>query len=447
MRKIKTICGETLLVDDEDYEKVIKYRWAIKTDAKQKNRPRIVTYSKIKGFKSGVISNDGWYRGISYKKLILNLGGKPTLFKNDNHFDLRKKNIIVFDTRKEHTFMVNKIYKKKNPKFDINRVTEHAIVEKKLQRKEKTGINSIRSKSSQGRTGRTVKVRSKYIGVLHDKPRYEKRSEARHKRRFKNLDEPYPWYSIIKHNGKVYYLGSYTKEEYAALAYDKKALEIYGSDAAINFSDLTLNEITEKLNEIEAENAVTYFDYASKCQQGKFYTNIVKNSKFVGVSFDTKRNKWAATITYRYKSHYLGRYDTEEEAALAYDNKALELYGITARRNFSKLTPKDTIKKFERIKANAPIFQNNYLTKCQQGKIIKRENKSSQYTGVTFKKKQNKWVSKICYFYKHYYIGQYTTEEEAARAYDKKAQELFGEKAKLNFPQNDYHQQRNTAIK
>ena len=33
------------------------------------------------------------------------------------------------------------------------------------------------------------------------------------------------------------------------------------------------------------------------------------------------------------------------------------------------------------------------------------------------------------------YVGVFTTEEEAARAYDKKAKEVFGEKAMLNFPE------------
>ena len=62
-----------------------------------------------------------------------------------------------------------------------------------------------------------------------------------------------------------------------------------------------------------------------------------------------------------------------------------------------------------------------------------RKNKSSAYRGVTLNK--GCWTAQISLGRKNRYIGTYPTQEEAARAYDAKARELFGEHAFQNFPE------------
>lgn len=57
------------------------------------------------------------------------------------------------------------------------------------------------------------------------------------------------------------------------------------------------------------------------------------------------------------------------------------------------------------------------------------KNNTSGYKGISFRKRSQKWYASINVF-----IGSYDTSEEAARAYDTKAIELFGEFAKPNFP-------------
>lgn len=44
-----------------------------------------------------------------------------------------------------------------------------------------------------------------------------------------------------------------------------------------------------------------------------------------GVSYDKKRRKYVAQLSYKKKYYYLGRYDTVEEAKKAYDRKRKEL--------------------------------------------------------------------------------------------------------------------------
>lgn len=62
-----------------------------------------------------------------------------------------------------------------------------------------------------------------------------------------------------------------------------------------------------------------------------------------------------------------------------------------------------------------------------------RKNKTSKYLGVYKRKRLNRWIAQIETIDKKIEIGRFDTEEEAARAYDKKASELFGEFANLNF--------------
>jgi hypothetical protein len=59
---------------------------------------------------------------------------------------------------------------------------------------------------------------------------------------------------------------------------------------------------------------------------------------------------------------------------------------------------------------------------------------SSRFKGVYFCKATGKWVATIGWKGKTIHLGSFDDEIEAARAYDRKAAELFGEFAYLNFP-------------
>jgi hypothetical protein len=59
----------------------------------------------------------------------------------------------------------------------------------------------------------------------------------------------------------------------------------------------------------------------------------------------------------------------------------------------------------------------------------KSKNTSSKYKGVTWRKDLSKWGVMICG--KH--LGRFDNEDDAGRAYDQAAKELFGDYAKLNF--------------
>lgn len=57
------------------------------------------------------------------------------------------------------------------------------------------------------------------------------------------------------------------------------------------------------------------------------------SSKFKGVSYHKQNDRWRASLTLNSKMISLGCHATEEAAAIAYNNKAIELFGEFARPN------------------------------------------------------------------------------------------------------------------
>ena len=60
-------------------------------------------------------------------------------------------------------------------------------------------------------------------------------------------------------------------------------------------------------------------------------------------------------------------------------------------------------------------------------------NSTSRYKGVSWSKQQNKWKVGIKNYSEQMHLGYFEHEIDAAKAYDKKAREIFGDYACLNF--------------
>jgi hypothetical protein len=59
---------------------------------------------------------------------------------------------------------------------------------------------------------------------------------------------------------------------------------------------------------------------------------------------------------------------------------------------------------------------------------------TSKYKGVFWAKHINKWIANIKHNYRNHYLGSFTNEEDAAKAYDKAARLFHGEFGRFNFP-------------
>ncbi len=135
-------------------------------------------------------------------------------------------------------------------------------------------------------------------------------------------------------------------------------------------------------------------------------TKTIKSttSQFKGVSFSKQNNKFMTTIWHNNIKYNLGSYENEYIAGLAYNLKAQELFGEFSNLNNIELN----IEKYEKYKTE--ILENW------------NKNKSSQFVGVTYK--DNSYISYITHNKKRIFLGNYKNENMAGLAYNLKKIEL-----------------------
>lgn len=94
-----------------------------------------------------------------------------------------------------------------------------------------------------------------------------------------------------------------------------------------------------------------------KCTRAENNMNIPKRkeskSKFKGIFWHPKANKWCAQISINNKMCHIGLFNKEEDAAMAYDEKARIFYGEFACTNFSN--PSIAYEDYRSKKPQTPI--------------------------------------------------------------------------------------------
>ncbi len=117
---------------------------------------------------------------------------------------------------------------------------------------------------------------------------------------------------------------------------------IYGHRAAwmITYGETPTLKI-DHINGDRSDNKISNLRLAGDDQNARNRLGWKRKttSSYCGVSFDPERQKWAAEIRCGDADNprrrvKLGRFDSEVDAALAYDAKARELHGEFARTNF-----------------------------------------------------------------------------------------------------------------
>lgn len=140
-------------------------------------------------------------------------------------------------------------------------------------------------------------------------------------------------------------------------------------------------------------------------------------------------------------TYHLGTYDTQEQAACAYDKAAVLLRPLdTVKLNFpledylderGRLVPEHSLEAIRAGTLTGPALR----TIMTEGQAM-----SSSFRGINQPKGKSRWAAQVYIPNgKKCHLGFFDTAEEAARTFDKAALRVKPrDKVQLNFPLQDY---------
>lgn len=232
---------------------------------------------------------------------------------------LLNKKIIYSEDRKreisERNKRLGKWFGEDNPQFGKRMTKEKKEICRKanlgnkysLGKKDSKEVSDKKSISHQG-IGRRKGANYKFIGT---------------KLEGKNFS------AAVSYKRKKKYIGMFSNEESAAIAYDEFSMFIFGSKAKINF---------EKNKSLYLENiAKNGDDYYLKILESK----KINTSRFVGVSKKSDGKYNVEIHLPNGRRMYVARSENEIEAALIYNEAVLDLYGWKKKHNLNEVTEEE----------------------------------------------------------------------------------------------------------
>jgi len=202
-----------------------------------------------------------------------------------------------------------------------------------------------------------------------------------------------------------HFLGTWQSEDKAAEACDRAMLFFAGPTEKLNFPSRCLAPASPSDLRLEARR--------DRKRSSNAYT-----SRYLGVSYNPANGSrpWQATLLSGRKRQNLGHWDSETDAARAYDRAARFYVPGKLPLNF----PDE-----DNPPANTATLRSEAF---REGKA----RYSSSFRGVHYEEKSHCWIAAITHHCASIWLGRFANERKAALAYDNKATELRGLDARVN---------------
>lgn len=212
------------------------------------------------------------------------------------------------------------------------------------------------------------------------------------------------WAAEVISEGKTHSVGTFDNPRDAAVARDRAARYLLGYAAPMNFPELDL----EPASPLELK------------KERQRILGSEKSSTYRGVALGKSSEKpWVAHIRVGGRLHALGSWQSEREAAIAYDRAALHFLGDAAVPNIPRVS--------RRLGPAAPAEL------CAMAHMDTVSRQTSRFHGVRLDRTRGRYLAVIRAEGRKHYLGSFDSEHAAAVIYDSFAVQLHGERARLNF--------------
>lgn len=131
---------------------------------------------------------------------------------------------------------------------------------------------------------------------------------------------------------------SWHVQNHMHICYARRTLRKNGKKRAILMHQLIIgisSELeTDHINRDGLDNRRSNLRHCTHAENNRNQRKFAScSSRYKGVHWDNERQTWRARITAHGRSHHLGRFTDEQEAARAYNQAALEYFGEFAYLN------------------------------------------------------------------------------------------------------------------